>query len=455
MARFLTGFCLVLLMACGNSAQRQEVRNQLALVREQIRIMDAELAPTDDVGKQLLSQSSDNLKRVERLLIEDELIQASTMLDNIAKRLAEHTQKISGDNVDSGSSFYSHFGLVTFSEDGQNFRDITEVETIQQIRSVKTSTRSGVRLNFTGAVSFELNANSQVDFVPVGADRVDALLTRGVVVVSQSKATPAVSVSVGGIKVNVVSAPFIAEFSNQELVKRRYVGVHVGKAEWLQIGGTPEPIAADQALWWGKAGAELVALVQRPVVDNPSNNETIGIQESTGKSKVHFRWHANSPTPRFQLQVGTQPNFFTRVYDNANLTGNGQFVELDPGLYYFRVRGITDEGVPGPFTETFKLTVSANQLSTVSEVEYVAPKGPDINNVHIEVIGETAIITGQTNKPTNKISVNGIGAVMMEDGKFRAIVTFTNYGMQDVTVVGLDPATGGESSVSRQVNVGR
>lgn len=454
MVRYFVGLSLLLLVACGSSAQHQEVRSKLALVREQIRIMDAELAPTDDIGNQLLEQSSENLKRVERLLIEDEIQQALTMLDSITKRLAAHSQETSSDPVES-ASFYSHFGLVKFSEDGLNYTDISEVQQIDQIRSIKTSTRSGVRLNFAGSVSLELGANGQIDFTNSGKDTVDAVLVRGVLVANQSKPVPFLQVTLGGYKARVSSHPFEAEFSNQDLVKRRYIAVYMGTVSGTNFDGETHEIKVDQALWWAISGPEPISLVQRPTLDNPAPNETIGIVEATGKAKPHFRWHANTPTPRFQLQVSDQPSFFTRIYDNANLISNGEFVELEPGLVYFRVRGLTDEGVPGPFTETYKLNISANQLvAQVGEKEYVPPKGPEITNVQIEIIGDTAIVTGQTDKPTNKISVNGIGAVMMENGKFRAIVTFTGFGIQDVRVVGLDPATGGETTVVRKVNVG-
>jgi hypothetical protein len=451
--RFLIALSLLFLFACGGSGQRQEVRDKLVLVREQIRIMDAELAPTDDIGKQLLAQSSDNLKRVERLLIEDEIQQASTMLDTIAKRLAEHTRDMSDDQGES-ASFFTHFGVVSFSSDGVTYKDITEAQSTREIRSIKTNTRSGVKLNFAGAISLELGSNAQLDFVSNDSNSLEAVLIRGLLNANQSKAMPKLHVTLGGQKVSASQVPFSAEFSNQDLIKRRYFAVYVGEASAKDLSDQDQNVAAEQALWWGVAGPELIELVPRPVVDNPTPNETVGIQKETGKARVHFRWHANAPTPRFQLQVSEQPNFFTRIFDDQNLTGNGEFVILDPGLAYYRVRGVTEEGVPGPFTETQKLTVSANQLAAVDSGEYVPPVGPEVTDLQIEIIGETVIVTGKTNRETTKVSVNGIGAVMMDAGKFRAIVTFTRYGKQEVSVLALDPATGGETIVTREVMIG-
>jgi len=136
------------------------------------------------------------------------------------------------------------------------------------------------------------------------------------------------------------------------------------------------------------------------------------------------------------------------------MDGRGADLELGPGTYFWRVRGVVDNIIPGAFSPVNDFSIregAGGTLAPVTPTRKPTAKGPKISVPKIELIGKVAIVSGRSH-PDAVVTVNGVRAVMLEDGNFSVIVNFMREGEQWIEIVARDKQ-GGENVSRHKVKV--
>jgi hypothetical protein len=191
-----------------------------------------------------------------------------------------------------------------------------------------------------------------------------------------------------------------------------------------------------------------------PALEIPDNGTSVAADEFGGDASIDFRWTSRVHTMKYHIQISNSEYFITRVDENRSLPRadwNGKF---PPGRYFWRVRGVSDNGLPGPFSEIRQFTVrppGAEILPEDTGKRRERPSGPPVNDLDIEVINTMVIVSGKTNEGA-KVSVNGVSAAM-EQGSFRAVINFNRAGEHNVRIISINPGSNAETIIERKVEI--
>lgn len=118
-------------------------------------------------------------------------------------------------------------------------------------------------------------------------------------------------------------------------------------SSWTQIG-TNTTNLRDLCV---RAFGENIVLPAAPVLNSPLNNGTnISINPT-------LTWTASTSATSYQLQVSTQSNFSTTVFDQSNITSTSQQVTnlAQTTIHYWRVRASNSNGT-SPWSEVWNFT---------------------------------------------------------------------------------------------------
>lgn len=401
-------------------------------MRAQVEQMDR-TASADDQGVQsLIRQCRKALDEAKGLAIEDDYGKAMDLLARVERDIKPFLEgrEIVNPQVQD-LRFLDVKGDVKVKGKEGVWRDLGGDLLPAEGITIKTGIRSSVRLStFSGSI-LEMPAQSILEWIEIDAVRrgMYVELRRGFFVYDQKTSNPILKVRLNRQDI-VISTPALAEFGNDNGMV--YCALHRGSAS---CEGMESRIMEGEAWILGSSTPRKVGIPQSPVADSPANHQTFGVDPETGKGKIPFRWHTSDLVRSYQLQVATTPDFTVREYDDTSLTGGSLDLDLETGIYFWRVRGISQDRVPGAFSSVGRFDVENRPQKVEENGAFVRkPTGPAIRNVKVELISGQAIVSGRTS-PDAVVTINGVKAIMEMDGRFSVIVSFMREGEQWVEII--------------------
>lgn len=176
---------------------------------------------------------------------------------------------------------------------------------------------------------------------------------------------------------------------------------------WTQIGGGTQ-LLFDLCI---RAFGENIILPPAPVLNSPVNNATnVSINPT-------FSWNSSLGASYYQLQVSSQSNFSTTVFNQSNITTTSkQVTDLEQeSSYYWRVRGSNANGY-GPWSEvrSFTTQVPLQQPTLLSPADnstnisitpnFVWQAVPTASSYQLQISGNSgfsSLLLNQTGINTN------------------------------------------------------
>ena len=443
---FLSVACwcwLLIFLGCGSSSL-DRVRQKLATVNQKIDEIEARSVNNAE-ARDLILEARERLNLIEGFLLEDDVAQADKILDELIARVETYDPR----KVQDYGKPIRIFGEVTYAKKGESrFREVTGSEKISEIGKIRTGVRSGIAINSDEFVLL-LSPLTEIQFAASN----HVMLVEGVLNWTQKTNKP-YTLQMGEV-VNRAERKVSLEMANQLLTNFRYIAVYEGRIEWAD-GKDQGMIETWTGFRWAEGERKRVFLPSVPVLTTPKSGEIFYSGDSkTGD--LRFLWSSRKTAPAYQLQISDHTLFITRVFDQSNLVETEATVTLEPGQYFWRVRGVSGDRIPGPFsrTEVFYVKKGEPEDSTVDQTtkkERISKAGPAIYGLKIEVISDMAIVTGRTVDGA-RVTVNEVSAAVMQGGKFKAIINFLKGGTQKVRVIAVIDDTGAETILERDVNI--
>lgn len=434
---------LLWVTACGNSTAKKEAEESLAETRKKIQRFESQLSPGDTDGLDLVEICREKIVLASRRLVEGEPDQAAAILDEINFNVDRYLGNVKGAEK---IKTFEPFGSVRFGADAGELEILDKKTQLSKVKKIRVAGRSGLRIHLFKTTQVFLNPQTNLNVTAYDKDakRFHCLLESGELILNKKKGKGVIEIEMNDHKF-VMNEEAQAEFRYMPLVNEVYVAVFHGSVRW-QGNGSSGSLFKYDGLHWRKPDATLIQIPTTPSIDEPTHESKVGIDLATGEATVPFRWRSNIFVQYFQLQISDTPQFVTRIYDNQRIQRPQTDVNLEKGTYFWRVRSISKDGVPGAFTKTMELHVGVyeSQEQQPKTAKSKDVPGPKLSKLDYNLIGMTVIVSGRT-KPGIRINVNGVAAVQNEDGSFQAIVNFDSSGEQVVRIMAMDPTTGGET----------
>ncbi|MCB1045301.1 MAG: hypothetical protein KDC35_20335 [Acidobacteria bacterium] len=424
---------LVLLFACGGNNEANKVREQLMNAREQLELLESNKDGNPDV-RAFIDESRHKLSEADLKLIEDDTSGARELVDHVLKDL-ERLRRGEDVRIKGKIGFGASSGLVRVDR-GLGMEQWTPEIKPEPGMTIETGVRSSIHLNLAAGSRMMIGSSSRVHIDRVQGEHLNLSVDEGLVVVNHRGGSTEVAFRDHKFKLD---PPATMEIASSDSSHGDYVSIQSGRAEWVG-GGITGTLSSNQSLTWDGDGRVLVDLPSAPILDAPVGNQSFPATSVESPVNVKFDWHIRQPVPSYQIQVANT-NRFEEIIKDTVLPDNSLQVELTAGVYFWRVRAISDSGIPGTFSPISQVRVEVAQSGTTSTSD-----GPKIYDTQIEIIADTAIVKGRSVKDA-VISVNGVKAVMNMDGTFSVIVNFKRAGTQWVEIIARDSR--GRETISR------
>ncbi|MCB1050074.1 MAG: DUF4398 domain-containing protein [Acidobacteria bacterium] len=441
----IVGLCLGLL-ACGGGKKAEELRLEISQSRANLKKLEELVTPDNVEATQILGEARQDLEKAELLLIEDDFDEVRQLIAKVNARLNPFLEGRDQSDVGAQLQLKDVLGEVRLGPSAAEASRVAPKTRLESGAFLKTGIRSAALLNLFEGSSLQVNDQTEIEFGKLDLVTRSAVMTlnRGSFSLDQTGPRNTLHLYAQAQQFTWSDSGNF-EVSLDPLGKLNYFAVYAGSAQWSgkSINGL---IGSDQALWWGNTQQTIIDLPSRPELNSPNKHEVITLPPGERRSTVKFRW-SSAALSSFQLQVSTDPQFLTRLFDQRGLDKGSFDLELDAGSYFWRVRGESKEHIPGAFSEVSGFTIKAGAV-----LEKAKPKeGPPLKIIKIELINNLAIVSGKTSARAY-VSANSVKAVMNDDGTFRVIVNFARSGEQELEVVARDDQ-GGETISKHIVKV--
>jgi hypothetical protein len=193
------------------------------------------------------------------------------------------------------------------------------------------------------------------------------------------------------------------------------VKIFRGSAEVSTTGGQTVKLANNQAVLVDKKGAAgaKIALPPPPQLTGPVSLAEVPYAVPPNPT-VHLVWNAVGGAATYQVamdyNVIQAQLLLSAAFDPASVPGTTHdMTALDPGKYFWRVAGVTPEGLEGEFS-----TVSIFAVLPVPPPPARSAPRLSAQTVDLESIVE---VTGQT-EPGAQLTLDGAPAKVLPDGRF-------------------------------------
>lgn len=444
---------LTFVVACGNSGgEKEALAEQINHVNEQVQLLESQTSATDLDATAKLERIKEDMRSVEDLIIEEDYTRAKRSLSALTERL----RALRASQTDNrGTLDLQPFGKVEVKKRGEaDFSEIDNLIDLSNVAAIRTSTRSALQLNPPNSTThFFLSAQTElkVSTYEVSDGVFSFELVQGEFSFNVDK-NHNLDLQMNQWKASLKGGA--GELSHIPVTHSSHAALYKGSAKW-QEGSETGLLSKYHALHWQDGKREGSQVPVAPSLDLPKNRDSI-LTAKGAPREIAFRWHSEIFIPSFHFQLSDQALFVTRLEDKMGVTSGGLELELPPGVYFWRVRGISDQGIPGPFSNTFKFQITENAGAKLAQAGDGSPKakvkGPPIRNLEVEVLGGMAIISGRTDANA-AVNVNGVAAVMIEAGQFSAVVNFTQRGEHNLRIIAANKETGGETVIERKVKI--
>ncbi len=431
----------LLLTGCWSSAPRQDVIAKLERAEQQVRELEAR-AESDRTTAKLAANSRDQIERARELIIEADFNGAAEILDVLNNRLAEGASTSPGSIAEPGVH-----GLVEYKVKGENaWRRYTGAENLADAKALRSGVRSAAFLDLPVGGELLVHPQTELAFVRFDSTQTHLRLDKGVATLDKTSGREVV-LELEGYQARSTQ-DVLLELSLQTLIDARYIAVHRGSTPWNEAGENGL-LNAGSGFAWIEDKRREVSLPLAPAIDKRDLERTVYVSANE-KAAVSLRWFSNVFIPECQVQVSAHPRFVIRVFDRMGIRTGDAEAMLPPGDYYWRVRGFNQENTPGPFSKTAKLSVRVGTAKNLAGDPTVSDMTPLLSDLDVEVINTMAIISGRTSSDS-RVRVNGVAAVMLDAGKFRAIVNFDRAGNHSLRIVATNMNNGAETVAERKV----
>ena len=161
-----------------------------------------------------------------------------------------------------------------------------------------------------------------------------------------------------------------------------------------------------------------------PELGAPENLQTIKV--ATGRpGRVDFNWHGVPQAKNYRIEVATSAYFADTVVAQRDQLGSTSavFENLQPGIYYWRVRANTEKEGAGQFSEPFRFSLVSGTGGRPLNISITkqTPLGGDV----FKIEGKS--------EPGTRVKVGETVARVTADGSFSALVTL-NSGRREVLI---------------------
>lgn len=452
MGRWICLWLALLPMGCFESPET-EIIEKVSLAKVKISAIREHARPDDQEATDLLEHAANRISTAEKYLTEDDHFQALAVVDDLLFRLDNYLQF----GEDGGSKKLRAYGSNTSWQNQLNgdFMAIQGEEKPEEIRGLKAGFRSAIVLKLQDDTKLYLLSESEVKLTH-HASSVTIELVQGSLRLDKPQAGQAVVVKEGNFMATLDTVGNI-ELGKNAVTSSRYLGNYLGTCSW-QLGSQSGSLEQLQALSYTADASEVINLPSAPRIENPENHSTQHPNDQ-GNAVVPFRWYTQAHNDSYQLQISEDEQFVTRVFDDPSLADSFKDVDLKAGEYNWRVRGFKQDSqgnrVPGPYTQTMVVYVSAEGLDVVpngqsSSADPIGPK-PSVTGVTFKTIGTSIIATGRTD-PSMRVKINGVSAIVSEDGQFRAIIE-SRAGTQTMRLVVTNPNTGAVTIQEHKIKI--
>ncbi len=430
---------LLICIGCGGSSKKNEVSERLVAVREQLEQI-AQQGVDDPLILDYVSEARSRLEEADHLMIEDDFSAALAIVKDVAK---EAEEIISGGRQATGNelAFGSGSGLVRV-DSGSGMQQLTSAIKPSAGMVIETGVRSSLKINLFSGSGAQLGSNSRLNIDRIKGRELSLSLESGTFFLVHRSGTTQVAFRDHTFQADKLA---VFEMASATETSPDYTAAFSGTLTWSG-GGIEGTLMTSQALTWVDGARAIVDIPSAPIQDAPANNRMYPVTSADETLKVNFEWHSRQPINNYQFQVA-KTNRFENVVHESKLENATTDVTLSAGSYFWRIRAIADSGIPGSYSPVSQFRVEVQEKAQNARVE----TGPPILNPKIEVFSDSAIVSGKSNREVT-IMVNGVKAVMMEDGTFKVIVSFKRPGTQWVEIVARD-SRGGETVSRHKVEV--
>jgi len=429
---------VLVLWSCG-SGEKTKLETRLTEVREKLERVERQTSPSDTAAVGLMDQARERLDSVEDLIIESEYAQANDLLDLTDRTLSDYLDNGTVPSVARAQPLRIHGRVSYKTRSSEEYEPLDENENPRRISAIRTAIRAGAYMELASEVTVTLSSESELLIEAIRApNRAYVLTLAGGTFQLEIGGGSVVELILAGQRM-AVQGPAQLEVANLTLTGAQLISVFQGRVTWEKDKRVRE-LTNLQGIRITEDEMRRSSLPGRPVISSPADKATL-YTDSAERVDVEMVW-SSSALGGTQLQVSDDPFFFTRIFDRSGLE-DSQVSSLSPGTYYWRVRSFSNDRLPGPFSKTQQLTVSRGsgpKHETANQPTKPRGQGPPVSDVRMEIFKPTMLVTGKTRSGA-RVRVNGEAAVVLEDGKFRAVINIAS-GKQTLRIEATDLRTG-------------
>jgi hypothetical protein len=245
--------------------------------------------------------------------------------------------------------------------------------------------------------------------------------------------------SAGTMRVSETGLTALAQLSGSANVETKTgEKIRLGANEGLRVDAT------------GKAGAKQT-LPDMPVPQPPGVNGVVSVREG---APVSVSWPASKGASAYRVQVETKtPSGRESLLDRDGVAAGPVVVPgITSGDFFFRVAGLTQDGVQGRFSPWVPFKVERTAAPT-PDVD-VAVARPMLTIESFEARANVVRLTGKT-EPGAKLTVNGEAIAVAPDGSFNTFVTLARKQGEQRVVIRATSSSGGIAEETRTVTAGQ
>jgi hypothetical protein len=319
---------------------------------------------------------------------------------------------------------------------------------------VKTSSRGKAKLLYFDGTETSIEPGSLLEIRDLYEDpvtkvrRVKEKLTWGVVQASTRKRN--VSGSYHEVSTDTVAArsedggDFRVAFDREK--KTATVDVFQGRIE-VSTGSRKETVEAGQRIRAQADGSLSAkqALPGTPRLLTPSD-QRVYVFENPSTESLTLIWEKLGRARYYQLMISDQPLFSTTLYDAKRAEQQATLEGIAPGLYHWKVAGISESGIQGPFSEVRSFRISSQRIRDRTDTE-----PPKLEITEFVAVGQMIVINGAT-EPGATLWIDSNKIDVYRDGSFNAVVRLRREGLNEVLLVAQDNA-GNETKMTRSAFV--
>jgi len=434
---------LCALTACWNGGSGSAAIVHLEELELRLERLESRAALGDQEMAGFLAASREDLARARELIIESDVGRAQEIMDRLDAGLTERERLLPKPREEVGNLH----GLVEFRRENDSvWRTYTESRGLAEVETLRTGVRSAAVFQLPVGGDLALQSETEMEVVRYGGGQVRVRLIKGAWTYQREAEGGGEAIfDMDRFQVRVAGKASF-EMAKQIIMDQRCFSLFEGEAAWNELGDGGA-LSGGSGMVWTEGARQEIRLPPAPTID-PRDREIEAYAGDAREATVKLRWYTSTGGTNCQVQVSSHPSFVTRVFDRMGVRIGSVAADLLPGEYWWRVRGFAPENAPGPFAEVGVILVREGDPN---QAEQGPPPGqPPLDNIEVEVIHTMAIVSGRTDDHA-RVRVNGAPAVMMDDGRFRAIVNFDRAGNHRVHIVAINMNTGGETETERVV----